>query len=143
MVKTVYNKSLMRIVISIGGILVGLLGVFYYFMFLGFAEKFDMKAGSLSSRLLIPLELREAKTGRICHPVRYSRWINECGGVCGESFLKHWGTPLSLDEVEDIIDRDALSRTLTAEFLKLSVDSEHPDASAGCAIASLHISVEF
>jgi len=59
------------------------------------------------------------------------------------SFQKFWGTPLTINELEAMIEYNSLSTVLDADYMKLTVDSGHPDASAGCDIAVMHVSIEF
>lgn len=102
-------------------------------------ENASISPGSPISWLLIPAELREIEPRDQCAPLRHSRSLQECGGICGEFVGVNFGTTLSLEQLRAAYPLTPYLAATGYEEGLISLSENHPGDPANCPRAFIEL----
>ena len=112
---------------------------FYIYIAIGMAEPKGLSLNGLMTGLFIPLEIRETPQVAICGALEVSRHWQECGGVCGGTYIVTYPSNASIEEVQTTINAYGAGYPQ----YEISVGVDRSATGKGCTTYSIRYDEDF
>ena len=113
--------------------------LFYVYLAIGMAEPKGLSLNGLVTSLFIPSEIRETPQVAICGALEVSRHWQECGGVCGGTYIVTYPSSASIEQIQTAINAYGAGYP---QF-EISVGVNRAATDEGCTVYSIRYDEDF
>jgi len=99
----VSESVLLKWIVSIVALLLVGFGGLLAYLSIAFAEPKGLALDGWTTGLYIPAEIRETPQVEICRPLEVSRYWEECGGICGGTYVLTYPSTASIEQVRETV----------------------------------------
>jgi hypothetical protein len=127
-------KVAIKPILVLSAVLAAMLWLVTVYLIVGFLEDYEISDRSPVKYLVIHKALRGVQAAGQCSPRVYSRYFQECGGICGEQQDLAFGTTASLEEVKAAVDPERLEARMGVDEVQVRFESPRPGANPECPV---------